>query len=216
MAFAPFPFLKNALASRFPTRTVEEDTFKFDPDSGEILRTKEKTSEPYELVVDGLVERPVKLTYKELRALPSVTRTLDFHCVEGWSVPEVKWGGFRLEAIVDLVKPKPEAKYVTFHSFGRTSSAPQGWDHYVESFELASLLDAKEEMILALDKDGEPLSHDRGAPLRVIAPYRLAYKSIKFVRRVEFSDKLQPGWWTLANSIYDWKALVPLGRLRRK
>jgi hypothetical protein len=50
----------------------------------------------------------------------------------------------------------------------------------------------------------------------VIAPYRLAYKSIKFVHRVEFSDKLQPGWWTLANSIYDWKALVPKGRLRKK
>ena len=29
-----------------------------------------------------------------------------------------------------------------------------------------------------LGKDGKPLSQDRGAPLRVIAPFRLAYKSI--------------------------------------
>jgi DMSO/TMAO reductase YedYZ molybdopterin-dependent catalytic subunit len=52
--------------------------------------------------------------------------------------------------------------------------------------------------------------------LRVIAPPRLGYKSIKFVHRVEFVREPKPGWWTLANPIYDWDAKVPLSRLRNR
>jgi DMSO/TMAO reductase YedYZ molybdopterin-dependent catalytic subunit len=81
---------------------------------------------------------------------------------------------------------------------------------------LESLLDPAQEILMVLQKDGKPLSRERGAPLRVIAPYRLAYKSIKFVNRVEFSDRKQLGWWTLFNPIYTWKAPVPKGRLRKR
>jgi DMSO/TMAO reductase YedYZ molybdopterin-dependent catalytic subunit len=212
---APFVPLRNAFAARFPTRTVEQNTFTFDPSRGEILWSEKNSSEPYRLIVDGLVEKPVNLSYEELRALPSVTQTLDFYCVEGWTIPDVKWGGFPFKELLKRVEPKPEAKYVIFHALGHTRYKPRGQDHYVESFELASLLDPKQDIIMVLDKDGKPLSHDRGAPLRVIAPYRLAYKSIKFVYRVEFAAKRQLGWWTIANSIYDWKAPVPQRRLRR-
>jgi DMSO/TMAO reductase YedYZ molybdopterin-dependent catalytic subunit len=52
--------------------------------------------------------------------------------------------------------------------------------------------------------------------LRLIAPYDLAYKSIKFVTRIEFTQKARPGWWTLANPIYPMEARVPNSRLRKK
>ncbi|MEW6349373.1 MAG: molybdopterin-dependent oxidoreductase [Thermodesulfobacteriota bacterium] len=215
---APIAACRSALAERFPTRTVERDNFKFDPSTG-LIRWKKSSekdarTEPYFLVVEGLVETPLKLSYPQLRALAQHTQVNDFHCVEGWTIPQVKWSGFRFKELADLVNPSAEAKYVTFHSLGETRFKPAGQTHYVESFDLAALLDPHSEILLVVDMDGKPLSHDRGAPIRIIAPTQLAYKSIKFVHRVEFVKERQLGWWSLANPIYRWDAPVsPTRRL---
>lgn len=121
-----------------------------------------------------------------------------------------------LSEIFKLIKPKDVAQYAIFHSLGETGSAPQGQSWYIESVKISDLLDPRQEFLLALDLDGKPLSHDRGAPARLVTPFLLAYKSIKFVTRIELSSKLQEGWWTLANPIYDWQAKVSPGRLKRR
>ncbi|MEW6352569.1 MAG: molybdopterin-dependent oxidoreductase [Thermodesulfobacteriota bacterium] len=199
---------------RFPTRTVESDIFEFDPDSGTILWKETGDSEPFFLTIHGMVEETVKLGYRELVGLPATTQVVDFHCVEGWTIPDVSWTGLRFEVLLALVTPLPGADYVTFHALGETRAKPmdQGW--YRESFRLSDLLDPGQRILLASHMDGEPLSKQRGAPLRVIAPLRLAYKSIKFVHRIEFTDTMNPGWWTLANPVYDIDANVPSPRLR--
>lgn len=203
-------------SSRFPTRTIERDTFSFDASTGLLTDRVKRSQEPYKLVIDGMVEEPVSLTYQDLRALPQTSQTNDFHCVEGWTIPEVVWGGIMLSEIFKLIKPKDVAQYAIFHSLGETGSAPQGQSWYIESVKISDLLDPRQEFLLALDLDGKPLSHDRGAPARLVTPFLLAYKSIKFVTRIELSSKLQEGWWTLANPIYDWQAKVSPGRLKRR
>lgn len=201
--------------SWFPVRTVEIEDFSFDPATGG-LKEKGKGERPYKLRIGGLVERPVDLDWDQITALPQHEQVSDFHCVEGWSVADVRWGGLRMQQIVDLAAPKPEAKYVVFHSLGKTRGSPGGFDHYVESFPLKATLDPKRRFIMAIRQDGEFLSHAHGAPLRVISPFDLAYKSAKFIERIEFSDKPQPGWWTMANPIYKIDAPVPRRRLRDK
>jgi DMSO/TMAO reductase YedYZ molybdopterin-dependent catalytic subunit len=200
---------------QFETRTVEKDSFIFDPETG-MVRWQGKGREAFQLLVDGLVETPRQFSYKDLKGFPHITQTSDFHCVEGWSVKDVRWGGFRFQEILKRVKTKPGADYVIFHSLGETSFQPQGQKNYIESYPLQKLMDAKEEILLAFEIEGKPLSHDRGAPLRLVAPYDLAYKNIKFVTRIEFSSKPQPGWWTLANPIYPIDAPVSTDRLRKK
>jgi DMSO/TMAO reductase YedYZ molybdopterin-dependent catalytic subunit len=211
MLAVPFSMVRTAFAERFPTRTVEKENFTFNPTDGLLIWTDQQTSEPYKLVIDGMVRKPVQLSYSDLRKLPSVTQVNDFHCVEGWTMPRVEWSGFRFRELLNLVEPLGGAEYVTFHSLGETRYKPHGQAHYVESFKLSSLLDDDQELLMTLGKDGKPLSQDRGAPLRVIAPFRLAYKSIKFVHRIEFSKKKQLGWWTLENPVYSWE-----GHIRRK
>jgi DMSO/TMAO reductase YedYZ molybdopterin-dependent catalytic subunit len=201
--------------SQFQTRTVEKENFIFDPNTG-MVKWKSRGSEPYQLLVEGLVEKPRQFSYKELRSFPQVQQIGDFHCVEGWSVKDVHWGGFRFQEILKRIKPKPGADYVTFHALGETTDKPQGQKHYIESYPLQELLEPRRECLMALDIDGKPLSHERGAPLRFISPYDLGYKSIKFVSRVEFSQSPRPGWWTLANPIYPIQAPVPSDRLRKK
>lgn len=202
---------REAFAARFPTRTVEDEAPRFDPESG-MVRTGGR-SEPYRLVIDGLVERPVRLSYAELRALPQVRRTADFHCVEGWSVADAPWGGVDFPTLFSRVRPLPGARFVHFHSLGRTQGVG-GLTHYVESFPLADLLNPELGALLALDLDGRPLTDERGAPARVVSPFDLAYKSIKFVARIEFAAAPVDGWWTRANPIYPSSAPVPAGRLR--
>jgi len=201
--------------SQFETRTVEKENFTFDPSTGTV-RCNETRTEPYQLLVDGLVEAPALFSYKDLRGLPQISQVSDFHCVEGWSVQDVRWGGFRFQEILKRVKTKPGGDYAIFHALGETGSKPEGQKNYVESYPVKKLLDAREKILLALDLEGKPLKHDRGAPLRLVAPYDLGYKSIKFITRIEFASGSRPGWWTLADPIYPVEAPVPPGRLRKK
>lgn len=198
----------------FPVRTVERETFKFHPESGEIEWDGGKRDR-YQLTVEGLIEKPVSFSYNDLKTLPQTNQVSDFHCVEGWSVQDIKWGGFRFEEIMKRVSLKPEAKYAVFHSLGETRSAPEGQDHYVESYPISDLVDPEKDLLLVLNMGGKPLPHDHGAPLRLIAPYDMAYKSIKFIQRIEFTDRVQPGWWTLSSSFYPVDAPVPEHRLRK-
>lgn len=197
-------------------RTVEKDTFVFEPTLKSIFWKIKKEREPYSLIIDGLVKNKVRLDFRELLKLPQVTQISDFHCVEGWSVKDIKWGGIRFEEIVKIVKPLPEAKYAIFHALGETHDHPHGQYNYVESFPITHLLDPKKECLLALTMNGKPLPHDHGAPMRVISPYDFGYKSIKFVYRIDFAEEERPGWWTLANPIYPINAPVPASRLRKK
>jgi len=198
-----------------PVRTVEKNRFKFNADTG-LIEWEKGPGEEYRLIVDGLVKEPKSLSYADIKSFRQVEQVSDFHCVEGWSVKDIKWGGFRFRSILERIEPDRGADHVLFHSFGATDYKPDGWDHYIESFPISELLDPEREIVLALTKDGKPLPEDNGGPLRLIAPYDLAYKSIKFVTRMEFVKGERPGWWTIANPIYTIKARVPENRLRKK
>lgn len=204
--------VRAAFSGRFPTRSVERPTFRFDPAAGEVVWSTGRR-EPYALTLDGLVEQPVRLSYRELRGLPQVKRTLDFHCVEGWSVEDAPWAGVDFRDLFARVKIRPEARFAVFHALGTTESVG-GLTHYVESLPLKDLLNPALGSLLALDLEGAPLPDERGAPARVVSPFDLAYKSIKFVHRVEFAAKAEPGWWTRANPIYTVDAPVQKQRLR--
>lgn len=198
----------------FPVRTVEIEDFGFEPATGMVTHAG-GAAVLYALTVDGLVKTPRQLSYAALRALPQESQTSDFHCVEGWDVDDLHWTGLRLKTLADLAEPKPEARYVIFHSLGRTRSHPGGLDHYVECLPLADLLDPRLEYLLALSLAGGPLPLEHGAPMRLVCPYDLAYKGAKFITRLEFAADPVDGWWTRANGIYDRIAPVEPERLRR-
>ena len=100
----------------------------------------------YALNVGGLCEAPRKFSLADLRALPSRTQVTRHDCVEGWSAI-AKWKGARLAALLDVVKPKPEARFVMFYCADPMSQ--DGTDLYYESIDFD---DARhEQTILAYD-----------------------------------------------------------------
>ena len=133
--------------------------------------------------VYGLVERPLRLSWTEFNTLPKFEHTSDFHCVTRWSRFDNRWNGVSFREILGRVRPLPAAKYVLVH-------AEQG---YTANIPLADL--DQDEVLLATHHDGEPLSGDHGYPLRLIVPHLYAWKSVKWVRGLEFLDHDVPGFW---------------------
>lgn len=139
--------------------------------------------EKWDCEVKGLVEKPVRLTYKDLMDLPRKESISDFHCVTGWSRLDNRWEGVSFNTIVDLVKPLDNARYVTIEAEGE----------YTTSLPLEDLL--HDDVILAYRLDNKPLEPKYGGPLRLIVPKKYAYKSAKWVRKLRFTTKQELGYW---------------------
>ena len=73
--------------------------------------------EDFRLKVGGLVERPVELSLKDLEKLGEIEEITMHHCIQGWS-GIARWGGIPVKRLVELVRPKPQARTVAFFSFG--------------------------------------------------------------------------------------------------
>ena len=128
----------------------------------------------YRLTVGGAVERPTTYTLDDLRALPRAEQVSDFHCVTGWVVENVRWGGVRLHDVLAEAGLRPDAKALRFVS----AEVP-----YDDTLTLPQAL--LPNVMLALDMDGEPLSHGHGFPARIVMPRMYGYKSVKWVTRIE-------------------------------
>ena len=139
--------------------------------------------ERWDVRVYGLVEAPAKWSWKEFNALPRAQATSDFHCVTRWSRFDNRWDGVSFQEILRRVRPLPNATHVLVHGEqGFTANVP-----------LADL--DRETVLLATHHDGEPLSADHGYPLRLIVPHLYAWKSVKWLRGLEFLDHDAPGFW---------------------
>jgi DMSO/TMAO reductase YedYZ molybdopterin-dependent catalytic subunit len=167
-----------------PGQTPIKKLLRWGIDHSGITRSNPKIDlETYTLTIDGEVESPLKLTWEEIRKLPTIVSTSDFHCVEGWSVISCKWEGLRLQALVDLVKPKKTATSATFECA----------DGYTTSLMMNELL--HDSVLLACKLDGKPLEEGYGFPLRLVVPDKYGYKSALWVTRTKFTSAKEKGYW---------------------
>ncbi len=137
----------------------------------------------WDLRVWGEVETPVRLSWEELKALPSTEITIDIHCVTRWSLFDSTFCGVHWRELAKLAQPKRSARFVVAH-------AEQG---FTANVPLEALED--EHALLAYEADGEPLTPDHGWPLRLVVPRRYFWKSAKWLRGIELLDHDQPGFW---------------------
>jgi DMSO/TMAO reductase YedYZ molybdopterin-dependent catalytic subunit len=131
----------------------------------------------------GHVIGPIRVTWDEFNKLPKIETHSDFHCVTRWSRFDNDWQGVAFKEILKLSQPKAEATHVLVH-------AEQGFTANIPLVDLD-----RDEVLLATHHDGEPLPADHGYPLRLIVPHLYAWKSVKWVRGLEFLDHDVPGFW---------------------
>jgi len=138
----------------------------------------------FRLRIVGRVRRPVSLSLDDLRSLPRAEQVSDFHCVTGWSVDHVRWGGVRLGEVLAAAGPLPDARALSFVSAERP---------YVDSLTMRQALLG--DVMLAWEQDGRPLSRAHGAPLRLVMPRMYGYKNVKWVERIELTPAPVVGYW---------------------
>lgn len=147
-------------------------------------------------MASGLIEKPLKVTYKEFLSFPSKELTADFHCVTGWSKLNLSWKGILFKTIASMIKPFKEARFVEIIAAGR----------YTTNLLLSVLMD--NDVLFAFGLEGKPLPREHGFPLRLVVPKRYAYKSAKWVTGVRFLKEDKPGFWEkrgYSNSADPWK-----------
>ena len=150
----------------------------------------------WELKVFGLVENPLTLSYDEFTALPTVRIVADIHCVTGWSKLDTMWEGVPFKKMMELARPKPEARFVMVH-------CEQGYD---TNLPLDVTMD--DDVLLAYTYDDAPLAPEHGYPLRLVVPKRYLWKSAKWVRGLELMAQDRRGFWEVRgyhNDADPWK-----------
>ncbi len=133
----------------------------------------------YHLEVGGLVGRPLCLTFAQIRALPRHDQITLHHCIQGWSAIG-EWAGASFADILKLCGPLPEAKYVVFWSLSEDTTGRQ----FYEVLDLATL--RHPQTLLAYQLNGEDLTVEHGAPLRLRVENMLGFKMVKWIERIEF------------------------------
>jgi len=136
----------------------------------------------WSLRVWGCVARPVAWSWDAFQALPQVTITGDMHCVARWSLLDLVWSGTPFAEVMVRTDVLPEARFVIFHGEGG----------YTANLPLTAMTP---DVLLATAHDGAPLSPERGGPVRLVAPNRYAWKSVKWLRGIEFARDDAPGFW---------------------
>ena len=144
----------------------------------------ERSPDDYRLRVHGLVERELDLSFDDLLAMPSTELVRDFQCVTGWRVPKVGWKGVRLRDVLDRAGVHDDGGAVRFVSFDGA---------YSESLTLQQA--RRDDVLVAYELEGEALSSAHGGPARLYVAPMYGYKSLKWLRSIEVTRRVVPGYW---------------------
>lgn len=124
--------------------------------------------------------------------LPKVEMTVEHKCVEGWS-HIVTWGGARFsdfyERYADELGERPE-----FAALWTPDT-----EYYV-GLDMATMMHP--QTMLTYELQGERLTPDHGAPLRLTTPLKYGIKQIKRIGTIQFTDEQPDDFWF--DRGYDW------------
>lgn len=194
--------------------TTYNNYYEFNSSKDVVKQAQQLTIRPWDVKIVGMVEKPITIGFDELvRKMPLEERVYRMRCVEAWSMT-VPWSGFPMKALVDFAKPASGAKYVHMQAFQNPKEAPgqrQFWYPwpYVEGLTMEEATNELAFMVTGLY--GKPLPKQNGAPLRLAAPWKYGFKSIKGIVQFTFSDQRPKTMWErlAANEYGFWANVNP-------
>lgn len=127
------------------------------------------------LEVGGLCRKALRLRLTDLKQFKPATQSSRLKCVQCWSA-RISWEGFRGGEILRIANPEPSATHV------RLDCA----DMYYDYIKLDELLHPR--TLFALGMNGEALTPEHGAPMRLVMPFKYGYKSSKLITKMTFVD----------------------------
>jgi hypothetical protein len=134
--------------------------------------------------------RELRVGVDVLKRMTRVEHTTELKCIEGWSTP-VTWAGIRLRDVAEHFRLA--GSYVALETPDRA---------YYVGLDAASALHP--QTLLCFEMNGEPLSSDHGAPLRLVIPVKYGIKNLKRIGSIRFTEDRPADYW--AERGYDWYA----------
>jgi sulfane dehydrogenase subunit SoxC len=148
--------------------------------------------ERYEILIHGMVERPMKFNLEQLMRFPAVSRIMFLECGGNWWLgapretqpskiagltSQSEWTGVMLSTLLREVGVKPGAKWFLAEGgdaarMTRSIPTEKGMD----------------DTMIAYAQNGAPLRQGNGYPARLITPGYEGSTNVKWLRRLEFSD----------------------------
>lgn len=204
-------FSRHRLAPTFPSDMASEprlngsyglDEDDFDPST-------------WKLALVGLANPPEEtdseqpdllLTLPEIKQLPRVEMVTEMKCIEGWSVI-VRWAGVRLADLIEKYPPltksgsEPDVLRRPDDLVGYVGLETPDGEYYV-GIDMDSALHP--QTLLCYEMNGQPLSLQHGAPLRLVSAVKYGIKNIKRIGKITYTDKRPADYWTERG--YDWYA----------
>jgi DMSO/TMAO reductase YedYZ molybdopterin-dependent catalytic subunit len=172
------------------------------------------------LVVDGAVDRPLRLGMEDLAAMPMRSLVVTLECAgngrgfleppapgEQWrlgAVGTAEWTGVPLRHVLELARPAPSAVEVLFAGAdaGIAGGTPTRFER---SLPVAHALAG--DILLAFAMNGEPLPADHGAPLRLVVPGMYGMASVKWLARIHAAREPFRGFFQVDRYSVDGKPL---------
>ena len=153
---------------------------------------------PWTITFDGMVEKKIIIDIDSLISKMQLEERLyRFRCVEAWSMA-LPWTGFAMADLVKFANPLKGAKFVSMETFYDPKIAPgqkQFWYPW-PYLEALTIEEATNELaLIGTGVYGKPLPKQMGSPLRLVAPWKYGFKSIKSIVRFTFTDKRPIGFW---------------------
>ena len=170
------------------------------------------------VTIGGAVGNPITLTLADLRALPASEQTVTLECAgngrlgqtplpagEPWgrfAVSTARWRGVPLHKVLRQAAPSPDGLEVTFEG------ADHGrYDHhediaFVRSLPLSHASDPAADILIAYEMNGEPLTSDHGAPVRLIVPGWYGMASVKWLSRIDVLTEHYEGEFQTGHYMY--------------
>ena len=130
--------------------------------------------------------RPVKTwTWQEFNALPVTKLHQDIHCVTKWSKFDTAWEGVSVQDLLADAGLEPPTGFVLAHSY----------DDYTTNVLAKDLLEGRG--MIATAYDGKPIAPDPGGPARLLVPHLYFWKSAKWIKALQFTERDEAGFWEL-------------------
>jgi DMSO/TMAO reductase YedYZ molybdopterin-dependent catalytic subunit len=142
-------------------------------------------------------EDELTLKLADLQWLPRSETSTEFRCIEGWS-DFFSYRGVRFSDFLEHFELGRQEDGSFYPYVGLQT--PDG--KYYVSIDMESMLHP--QTLLATEMNGQPLTSQNGAPLRLIIPIKYGIKSLKRIGSIRFSSTRPPDYW--AERGYDWYA----------
>src|SRR5450432_4314384 len=147
----------------------------------------------WHLTLDGLASGlSIALDIRSLMTRFSIDEQITrLVCVEGWSAI-AWWAGLRFDDLLCAYPPASQARWVRIESSVNLDASGNPDPYYV-SIDLATARHA--QTLLATHLNGQPLTVEHGAPLRLLVPVKLGLKHVKAITKLTYVAEEPRDYW---------------------